>query len=346
MEALRTEHTRPFDEIADRARRALDEAARRGIPPDPKVFEIFYAYLEGENPELVAAVDSLLAGSGGVSLDAVERLHEAYFGLADRTGRFMAVGEQLERELGELGHAMSRRAQSDSDYLGRLIAARDGLSILSRPGAVRRTVRELIEITQSHSEEAEAFTSQLETARAQIRDLQAELRELRESAYRDHLTGLANRRRLDIVLEYETASRPVRGAFSVVVCDLDRFKRINDGFGHPVGDSVLQQFARIMRENVQGKDTAGRLGGEEFLIILPETELLGARHVAERIRQLLAARSFVVSGTRNRIGAVTASFGVAEHGAGETAQELLERADRALYLAKSKGRNRVVAASA
>jgi diguanylate cyclase len=218
------------------------------------------------------------------------------------------------------------------------------MSILTRPGAVKRAVRELIETTGSQARDAARFDAELDAARAQIGKMRRELRELRERAYADHLTGLANRRRFDLVLEYEVAAQDGRGPFCVVLCDIDHFKRVNDAFGHPVGDSVLQQFARLIRQNVQGKDTAARYGGEEFGLVLPMTEALGARHVAERIRQALASRVFVVSGTRRRIGSVTASFGVAEHRPGETAQEVVARADAALYAAKRAGRNRVATA--
>ncbi len=144
------------------------------------------------------------------------------------------------------------------------------------------------------------------------------MKELKESAFTDHLTSLGNRRRFDTTLELAVEQAGGGGPLSLILADLDRFKRINDGYGHPVGDSVLKHFARLVRQSVSDQDTPARCGGEEFGIILPGVELLNARHVAERIRQALAARSFVVSDTRERLGSVTASFGVAELREGET----------------------------
>jgi diguanylate cyclase len=151
-----------------------------------------------------------------------------------------------------------------------------------------------------------------------------------------------------VMLKLEILARPDADpslpAFSLVLCDLDRFKRINDTFGHNVGDSVIRQFAQTMRLGIKGKDTAARYGGEEFALLLPETQILGARHVAEKIRQAFAAQAFVLTETQQRIGSLSASFGVAEHQPGESIEALAARADAALYRAKNNGRNRVSAA--
>ncbi|MGM0584678.1 MAG: GGDEF domain-containing protein [Pseudomonadota bacterium] len=267
------------EEITRRARRALEESARRGIPPDPKAFEVFYAYLEGEDGELVAAVDAMLRPGDGANLDALERIHEAHLAFGDRSRRYVELGEEVERKVDELGRSLARRAETDDAYIHRLRDARDGMSILMRPGAVRRTVRELIETTDAYARNAEVFNAELEDARARIREMHEELGQLRETAFADHLTGLANRRRFDLILEHQTASAPEGTGFCVVLFDLDHFKRINDEFGHAVGDSVLQQFARLIRRNVKGNDTPARYGGEEFAIVLPGAEELAARHV-------------------------------------------------------------------
>ncbi|MDF2232803.1 GGDEF domain-containing protein [Albimonas sp. CAU 1670] len=330
--------------ISQRAARAIADAELRGLPPDPRVFELFYLYHLGEDAKLIAAVDSLLPPDGGPNMDAVERIHEAHLSLGDKAERFLDVGRQVELELALLSESLARRSASYDAFQYDLTRARDGMSILSRPGTVKQTIRELIDLTGRYAQQVEGHNAELAAARAQISELTDELQELRENAYLDHLTGLANRRRFDGTLELAIHEAPAQGPLCLVICDLDHFKRINDGFGHAVGDSVLKQFARLLRQNVQGKDTAARYGGEEFALILPKTERLGARHVAERVRQELAARAFVVSGTRKRLGTVTASLGVAEWRPGETAAEFVARADAALYKAKNTGRNRVIVA--
>jgi len=163
-------------------------------------------------------------------------------------------------------------------------------------------------------------------------------------AITDELTGLVNRRRfLDALRTEITKGQRLGARLSVVLADLDDFKLVNDGFGHHAGDDVLLAFADLLRAHGRDVDVAARLGGEEFAILLPETGLEGASAVAERLRQSLANR-------RIRLGerevTVTASFGVAELGPGQSVDALLRAADSALYRAKEKGKNRVEVAVA
>jgi diguanylate cyclase (GGDEF)-like protein len=166
---------------------------------------------------------------------------------------------------------------------------------------------------------------------------------VQRQAITDELTSLVNRRRFLAALDAEIvrASR-LGGTLSVVLADLDDFKRINDRFGHPAGDIVLLKFADLIRAHVREVDVPGRLGGEEFAILLPETDAQGALTGAERLRRALAEHSFELEG---RTVEVTASFGVAEHTPGQSADELLRSADAALYRAKEQGKNRVSSAA-
>ena len=163
-------------------------------------------------------------------------------------------------------------------------------------------------------------------------------------ALMDGLTGLANRRQCEESLADELA-RVDRfgGSLAIVVADLDWFKDVNDRYGHPAGDSLLRDFASLLRETLRDVDLAGRWGGEEFLLILPGTDLAGGAQVAERVRAALATRLVVtVEGTAIP---VTASFGVAAVPPARTAAEVFAAADAALYEAKRAGKNRVQTAA-
>lgn len=161
-------------------------------------------------------------------------------------------------------------------------------------------------------------------------------------AVRDELTGLYNRRFLLEFLGRETA-RTLRsgGAYSVCLIDIDHFKSINDSFGHAAGDSVLKHFAATTGADMRGADVLGRLGGEEFLVVLPNTDIQGAVNSAERIRRAVEASTFpgLPAGRK-----VTVTAGVARSTANENPSALLARADRALYQGKDAGRNTIVAA--
>lgn len=160
-----------------------------------------------------------------------------------------------------------------------------------------------------------------------------------EAAFTDHLTGLANRRRFERQLEREVNRTQRLGhPLSVLMIDIDNFKSVNDSFGHDVGDEALRGFGKVLREGTRGIDLAARIGGEEFAVLLVETELHRAIEVAERLR--IAIRNMPVPSADH----ITASFGVAEcPSSAQTADDVLKVADTFLYQAKARGRNQVVA---
>ena len=172
----------------------------------------------------------------------------------------------------------------------------------------------------------------------------AELHDIvQRQAMTDELTGLANRRRFMEAFRGEIGrAERFGGALTIVVADIDDFKRINDQFGHHVGDEALRRFAGLLTAELREIDVAGRLGGEEFAVLLPETDLEGALVAAERIRRAVEESELALSDAiRIRF---TASLGVASH-AGDPADRLLQRADAALYQAKADGKNRVSVAA-
>ena len=163
-------------------------------------------------------------------------------------------------------------------------------------------------------------------------------KELERLATTDSLTGLYNRRKLLEILEYEiTRAKRYGNKLSIILFDIDNFKKINDTYGHDVGDYVLQQLAKIVKNNLRNIDTVGRWGGEEFLIILPQTGSEGARIVAEKIKKIIEKHNF------DKVGKITISLGVSSFNpeTDKNIDDLLKKADIALYQAKNSGKNQV-----
>lgn len=177
--------------------------------------------------------------------------------------------------------------------------------------------------------------------------LRASVRQTIELAVTDGLTGLHNRRYLDNHLKLLIDRATARGrALAVCITDIDRFKLVNDTYGHDAGDVVLREFASRVRSAVRGADLACRYGGEEFVLVMPDTTPDMAAGVAERLRAIVESEPFRIPGTDVALS-VTASLGIAAMlPGGDTPDALLKRADNALYEAKRSGRNRVVAAAA
>jgi diguanylate cyclase len=188
--------------------------------------------------------------------------------------------------------------------------------------------------TRRHAEEYEQRVERLERELAQLSD----------RLHEDQLTELLNRRGLDKQFDVELARAARSGQpLSVCLIDIDDFKRINDTYGHQAGDRVLVHLSRLMRNSVRPADVVARYGGEEFVILLPATQAPEAEVVMARVQRELTRHFFLHNNERVL---VTFSAGVAEAAHGEIAAMVLQRADEALYLAKERGKNRVMVRAA
>lgn len=222
--------------------------------------------------------------------------------------------------------------------LRRYVALQSALRAQEAEAAVRVRLLELEQGLQGDHEVSRMRAVELERANA---DLRAQARHLEELTITDELTGLDNRRALDRRLhqEFARARRHGRG-FVLALLDLDRFKEINDGFSHEVGDRVLMRVAELLSGNLRASDVAARWGGEEFALLLPDVDLREASASLDRVRGALAGASWsdIAPGLR-----VRASAGAASVEEVEDAADLLRLADRRLYRAKADGRDRIVA---
>jgi diguanylate cyclase len=194
---------------------------------------------------------------------------------------------------------------------------------------------------RSH-EELLSQKKQADEAEARIQELEQELEQVSELVREDQLTGALNRRGLDETIERELkrADRSMT-AVSVALLDIDNFKQLNDSLGHQVGDRALKHLTKVIKETLRPADTVGRYGGEEFLIVLPETDLKSAIEAMQRLQRDLTKKFFLHNNERVL---VTFSAGVALRGPDEDADDLIGRADKAMYQAKQAGKNRVEAA--
>ena len=218
-----------------------------------------------------------------------------------------------------------------------------GRSITDHLGLILHTMSEY---RSEENERETILAQQLEVMQHKLNEMeglaehaQQTIEAQHHKAMHDSLTGLANRDAYESRLQQEQ-QRLARygGQLSMVVCDVDLFKRINDGYGHLAGDKVLKILASTLQYHVRETDFIARFGGEEFVVLMPETSLAGAELVADKLRQQVEACPFHF---KKALVKITMSFGVAEFSRGELSDEVFERADRALYHAKEEGRNRV-----
>jgi diguanylate cyclase len=231
-----------------------------------------------------------------------------------------------------------------NSYSGSLQAASGDLEIEMSPEAMKDMAMRLLKETRRMQDTNRKLESKLESSRDDIAALQRDLDEVRRESMLDPLTKIFNRKCFDEGLAHAMAEARRNGEpLSLMLVDIDHFKRFNDTYGHQTGDQVLRLVAMTLKSNIKGKDLAARYGGEEFVAILPSTDLDGAMIVADNIRKAIQAKELLKRSTNEKLGRITASFGVAAFAPDDTASSLIERADRCLYAAKHAGRNRVVA---
>ncbi|MEQ8824444.1 MAG: diguanylate cyclase [Filomicrobium sp.] len=203
---------------------------------------------------------------------------------------------------------------------------------------------ELAKENASIKELANQLKAKLQSAKSETERLQGELEKVTAENYTDGLSRLKNRKWFDKRIKQEIeAAEKKNTPFSLALLDLDKFKNINDKFGHPTGDRIIKWVGERLIENVKGRDSAARYGGEEFAIMLPDTTLNDAKSVLEKIRKKFESVNWTHAQSGRTIGQVTVSVGIAEFKSGETEESLLSRADKNLYEAKVKGRNQVIA---
>jgi diguanylate cyclase len=252
--------------------------------------------------------------------------------------------EKIDRVLHHIIRVLQTHLTDSETFSKRLDGANERLSQQQTVGPINEIVRALVEDNRDMRDKLYAVRNQLEESRLQVVQLQTSLDRAEEVGLRDVVTAVGNRRFFDARFAEEVErARRASDDFCLALADIDRFKRVNDRFGHLVGDRLLHLFANILVQNVRGQDKVARFGGEEFALMFPGARLVDAVSVVERIRGILESRQWSVEPSGERVGKVTASFGVAKLRANESANDLLRRVDQSLYEAKDQGRNRVVA---
>lgn len=335
--------TEDLERISGYSALAIRMLTESSIPATPQFYELLYTYATGTNPGLNNSINTVLKSGAKPDTDLVSELYRKFMQSSDVDERLGHVSEEIAANIDAVHIALNQAHASANSYSGLLQSAsgdlKDGLSNKDLSSLTTNLLSETRNMQSTNTE----LEDSLGSAKDQISALQEELEKLQLESMLDPLTKIHNRKAFDRAMENCVEEAQSGGnILSLIFVDIDHFKQFNDNFGHQTGDQVLRLVGSTLESHTKETDVAARYGGEEFAVILPGTDLLEASEIAERLRKAIRSRQLHKRSTKENLGKISASFGVALFKEGDTINTLVERADACLYAAKRNGRNQVV----
>jgi diguanylate cyclase len=329
-------------QAAEYVRQAIPLMVKHKIVPNPHNFALWYIYVSGKNKALNQALDEAINESGTVLPELCYELFVQHV-VNSRKKEDDQTRETLEDLIESLASGMEKAATNTRDYENTLQEGLQNLQSSSEKEDVESTIKELLQSTEASEEVHQAFEKQLGDAREEIQFLKSQLEASKEDAFKDPLTKLGNRRFFDSQLNGALIRKD--SPTSLLIIDLDHFKKINDTYGHLMGDKILQSMGVILGDYNSEEIASARYGGEEFALIMKNSPLETAAKTAETIRQKISQLQVRQKNDDSVIDSLSVSIGVAQYKDREEPENFIERADKALYAAKEGGRNQVQCAA-
>jgi diguanylate cyclase len=323
-------------------RLALQYISRHKHPYNPIIYAVWYEYVTGRNEPLLNDIHALEKESIDIPAKIMFKLFRKHVAdnkalLAEKKiSEFQTILREMTIHLGNSGSKMDNQGSTLETY------AKD-LGQATSMETISAIAKNIVTETKAMLASSQALKNQMDATVLEINTLKKEKANIKQTAKTDMLTGLLNRMAFDEALaEAMGQSDSQNHPLSIIFTDIDHFKKLNDTHGHLMGDKILKILSRHLKDHIKGKDIASRFGGEEFILILPDTPLEGAFVLAEQIRMSIQTMKWMTRDSGKSIGSVTISLGVAQYKPKETRESLIGRADTAMYFAKEKGRNKTM----
>ncbi len=325
--------------IAEKAMRVM---AEQHVLPTPQNFHVWFKYALGTSADLTRTINILIGNRRKFDAATNEELFRTYVGpqVVSSETVLNNASQQLHDVLISAKQFLARAVADNQEQIRAINDVADRTGNGDDPKLLIESLIE--ELTKATVRATELETSFGEKSR-ELDAIRDSLNKSEQRAKTDMLTGLPNRHALDEFFRAAQIEAMEKGTpLGTLLIDIDHFKKFNDDFGHGVGDQVLRLVATALRERVREIDLPARYGGEEMIVVLPGANLSTSAAVAERIRQSISERQIIRRSTGEVLRGITVSIGVGQFQFGEGISELIDRCDRALYLAKKNGRNRIV----
>ncbi|MGE3622479.1 MAG: GGDEF domain-containing protein [Bdellovibrionales bacterium] len=325
------------------ARQAMEHLIRDGLAPLPDNFALYFYYHAGTNANLKMAMDLLLQQNGTLTQAQCNDLYNAHLGLQAEHKVLMEANAKIEAEIHKVMGVLDA-AGAGTEKFGKTLEGFEGkLTASDSIEQIREVVTKVATETRVIAQQNQRLQTQLAQTNEQLTEMRFNLDAVHKESQIDPLTEVGNRKFFSTELARSIDEATSNGQpLTLLIVDIDFFKKFNDTYGHLIGDQVLRLVARTLVENLKGRDVIARYGGEEFVILLPQTRVSDAEKVANQLRASLGTKQIKKRSTNETLGVVTISIGAAEYCPVEDAESFIARADSALYKAKQTGRNKVV----
>ncbi|WP_040726666.1 GGDEF domain-containing protein [Thiomicrorhabdus sp. Kp2] len=320
----------------------IDAFEEQNINPTPLNYFVWYQYYKGDNPQFRQEMDAIINDPFGYNDRVGRRLYDDYLASDDNSA------SEFDRAFKRLIDLMIKKMNDWSEKLETHTHELDSCTTkLSDPNLnteqVKAITNTVLSAATNMKESSRAFQEEMQHSSDEVKKLREQLIEARAEAMQDELTEVGNRKAFNNALQeliLDAIDSPE--SLCLILSDIDHFKKFNDTYGHLVGDSVLRYYASIMKKDKADNETICRYGGEEFAILVANSSIEEAAARAETIRKAIESAHLKRKNEDKPISTITASFGIATFNGNETGEDLIARADKALYKAKTDGRNRVV----
>jgi diguanylate cyclase len=322
---------------------AIEKIIALDLPADPQSFELWYMYATGSNKQLIDDIDNALRSELGLTESNLNRLYAKYILSARSVAHLNNVADRLTGEVSQVIGMIDAAKSSAQRYGNNLEDGALKFDGIDTTGEFKPILTALIGATNKMVRENCVLKEQLSVSRNKTEKLEQEIDFFRVESLTDALTSAGNRQYFeDSLCKAVASAHKYNSPLVLLLVDVDRFKTINDEFGHPIGDDVLRMVASRIKSNMRDDEIFARYGGDEFGIIVHGKPLFVAKLLAERIRKSIESSEIKLRSTTTVLSAITVSIGVAQLNRGETSADLIRHTDNALYAAKRAGRNVVV----
>lgn len=308
------------------------------IAPTPVNYAVIYLYISNENELLSASIDRELLKNNAIKPDFMEDLFKRYVSFSEQVDT--TVISPFEEALSQTLDKISQQVGNEEKSTKSLQKLNTLLSKTENHNSLQQVVGYLFDTINNTKNQHQELSQELSATQKEINNLKSKLESSRKEALVDSLTGLLNRRGCDDKLQ----TLDFAETHTSLAIDIDHFKKINDGFGHFVGDKVIQRIAKTIESHIGEQDLAVRFGGEEFLVIIPNKSTQHAKKIAEKIRISVEKMKLIQKETNTCLPTITISIGIAQNTHATDWASLFKHADDALYQAKNSGRNRCICA--